>query len=437
MIDKFFNHLDTLTDFIWTFPALWMIILLGVLFSVKSRFFQLRKFPAIIRMFNSYVGKKSEHQRGVHPLKTFFASMGGAIGIGNIVVICMAVQLGGPGAIFWVWIVGFLGMLLSYSEVYLGVKYRIKNEQGSYNGGPMYYLQKAFNAPWIPVAIALLLCVYGVEVFMFSQMTASISDNWGIDRYVVMLVMLVLVIWASLGGIRRVGEICSALIPLFVVIYGLVCLYVFAIHIAVIPSVFAMIFKSAFTGHAAVGGFAGATLLKSMGQGAARGSYSGDIGIGYSAVIHAETSIERPQNQACLAIFGIFLDTFVICSMSVLLILVTGVWQETIPAADLVQTALARYVPGMQYFMPVFIFLLAYSTLIAYLVVGIKCAAFISPRYGKGMYILYAIIVMVIFSFLDPKYALIAMTFAGGILLLFNLTGIFVLRKEIQFEVLS
>lgn len=435
MLEQIFRVLEVIGDFIWSFPALLMILVLGLYFSARTGFFQVRKFPAIVKQFSVYVGRKDKHDRGVHPLKAFFASIGGAIGIGNMVVILVAIQVGGPGAIFWAWVVGLLGMMLKYSEVYLGIKYRQKNAHGSYDGGPMYYLQKAFRFRGVAILFACLLCLYGVEVYMFSELTYTISLNWHIDRYMVALVLLVLVVWAALGGVRRVGDLCSAIVPLFVVVYVVMCAWVLAHNVSQIPEVFAMIFRSAFTGQAATGGFAGATVMMAMSQGAARGSYSGDIGIGYASVIHAESSTTHPERQASLAVFGIFLDTFVVCTSSVLLVLVTGVWSETIPAGQMVQTALAQYFPYMNLFMPFFMFLLVYSTLTAYFVVGLKCADFLGPKHGKKIYMAYAILALVLFSFVQPDNALIVMTLAGGLLLLTNLSGIFVLRKEIEFKV--
>ncbi len=422
-------------EWIWSFPGLLMILVLGLYFTIKTGFFQVRKFPAILINFSRYVGRKETHDRGVQPLKAFFASIGGAIGIGNIVVILVAIKFGGPGAIFWAWVVGGLGMMLKYSEVYLGIIHRRKNRHKSYDGGPMYYLQKAFKVRWIAYLFAFLLCIYGVEVYMFSQLTYTIATNWHVDRYVVALILLVLVIWAALGGVRRVGDICAAIVPFFVVVYVAMCVWVLAHNIGAIPGIFALIFRSAFTGEAAIGGFAGATVLMAMGQGAARGSYSGDIGIGYASVIQAETSTTHAERQASLAIFGIFLDTFIVCTSSVLLVLVTDVWTDPIPASEMVQAALTKYFPYMTLFMPFFLFLLVYSTLTAYFVVGLKCAAFLAPKHGKKIYMAYGILALVLFSFVDPTNALAVMTLAGGLLLLINLSGIFLLRKEIQFKI--
>ncbi len=434
MLDLIFSILDLFTNFVWSYLAIIAIVIVGVYFTVKSRAFQIRKFPAIVSTFFSFLKRRDYNAVGVHPLKAFFASLGGAIGMGNVIVICAAIQLGGPGAALWLWVTGLLGMLLQYAEVYIGIKYRVKNKSGSYDGGPMYFLRKAFRFRWIAIVASVLLCVYGAEVLVFSELTRTFVVNWHLNRYVVVAILLTLILAAGLGGVRRVGELSSAMIPVFVAIFLGMSLWIIFANIQAIPGVFALIFKSAFTGHAPLGGFAGATWLMAMGNGAARGCYSGDIGIGYSSVIHAETSTQRPGRQASLAIFGIFLDTFVICTLSVLVILVTGVWSEPIEMGSMVQAALSHHFPHMQFFMPILFFLLGFTTLTAYFCFGLKAAKYLSPRFGAPIYAIYSSVTMAAFAFIDSTYALIVMTLSGGLLLLINVSAMFKLRHEIRFE---
>ena len=364
----------------------------------------------------------------------FFTSIGGAIGIGNVVAVCTAVQIGGPGAIFWVWVAGFLGMLIKYSEVYLGIVYRESNDEGGYDGGPMYFLQKAYQSKWIPSLVCLLLCIYGTEIYMFGVMTDSISLNWNLNRFLVMGVLLFLIIYAAKGGIQRVGNICSAIIPVFVGFFGIMSAWVICSHLTELPSLLGVVVTSAFSGHAAVGGFAGSSVMLAMSQGIARGCYSGDIGVGYASIIHSETRLKDPGAQAGLAIFGIFLDTFIVCTLSLCLILITGVWQDPIDSSLLVQAALERFFPHMDLFMPFFLFLLGYSSMIAFFCVGLKCAKFLSPGNGEKYYYIYAVFALIFFSFFDKTCALTVMSLSGVLLLFINVIGIYRLRKDITFQ---
>ena len=429
------SSLDLIENFLWSYLGVPIVMALGLYLSCKSRFFQVRGLPTVFKTFYALLRHSSSQQSGgVHPIKTFFAAVGGCVGIGNIVGVCTAVQLGGPGALFWLWITALFGMVLKYSEVYLGMRYRVSNGQGGYRGGPMYFLQAVFRNSWIPQFVCLLLCIYGVEVYQFSVVSTSISQNFGWHPYPVIGGLLLLVILAGSGGVKRVGTISSASLPLFVFLYVGMGSWVLIQNIGALPSVLQLVLTSAFTGHAAVGGFIGAGLMTTMSHGIRRGCYTGDVGVGYASVIHSETSVQKPEQQASLAIFDIFLDTFIVCTTSLLLILITDVWKEPLEAGMLVQTVLGNYFPYMNFFMPFFLFLLGYNTINAYFCVGIKCAEHLSPRFGKAIYYAYAVSALLLFSFLGTGEAQAVMAIAGVSLLIINGTAIFLMRNEIGFD---
>lgn len=433
MID-FFIILESLDNYLWGYAAVPAIMALGIYLSFLSRLAQIRHFPTAITTFFSFFKTRNTGEVGIHPLKAFFASLGGCTGIGNIVAICTAVQLGGPGALLWIWAAALIGMMIKYSEIYLGIKYRVANGKGGFHGGPMYFLRKAFNNRWVPFIVCFLLCIYGVEVYQFSVVTNSLSSNLALDKSIIVGALLILIIGAAMGGIKRIGQISSTLVPLFMVCYVGMGAWVLFQNFQFIPEMMTTIVKSAFTGHAAVGGFAGSGLLFTVSQGIRRGCYSGDLGVGYASVIHSESGEVSPEKQASLAIIDIFVDSFLICSTSVMLVLVTGAWKAPLDGSLLVQTALTNYFPYMDIFIPLFLFLLGYTTIIAYFCTGIKCAEFLSPKHGKKIYYAYAIPALAFFSFYDTSHALIVMSITGGLLLLINLYGIFKLRHEISFS---
>ncbi|GAB4234110.1 MAG: AGCS family amino acid carrier protein [Chlamydiales bacterium] len=429
-----FSLLELIRDNLWGYIGFPAIILLGLFFTFKSKVIQIRKFPKVTKTFFSLLTTPSHHEKGIHPIGAFFTCLGGCVGIGNVVAICGAVKIGGPGALFWVWITAFLGMVLKYSEVFLGLRYRVIDACGNYDGGPMYFLQRVFKTLWIPNLLALLLCIYGVEIYQFTVITSTVSINFGLNYFLVTLLLLGLVIFTASGGIQRVSHVSSVVVPLFIVAYLGMGLWVIGNNITLIPEVLKLIVSSAFTGHAAIGGFAGSTLLIAASQGIAQGCYTTDVGVGYASIIHSESSTIRPQKQACLTIFDIFLDTFVICTVSILLILITGVWDLPIDESLMVQTSLAKYFPYMHYFMPFFLFLLGYSTIIAYFFVGLKCAQFLSPQRGKYYFYAYAVFALLIFSFAETRQTFLLMSFVGVLLLFINLYGFYRLRDEISFE---
>jgi alanine or glycine:cation symporter, AGCS family len=438
-MDTLLQALDWIDCGLWSYLCFPLILLLGTIFTIRSKLLQIFKFPSVIATFLEVLKKQdSKGQQGTHPIKVFFTSIGGCIGVGNIVTVCIAVQVGGPGALFWIWVGGFLGMVIKYSEVFLGIKYRVKNSSGGYDGGPMYFLPKAFpKMKWVASLAAFLLCIYGTEVFMFRVMVESVSENWHINRAVVVVVMLLVAFYSVKGGIERVGGVCSAIIPVFFVIYIFMSVAVLTQHSSELLVVLQAVFTQAFTGKAALtGGAAGGFLLMAK-EGIERGCYSGDIGIGYASIVHAETQLKDPKKQAKLAIFGIFLDTFVICTLSVLVTLVTGVWENpAISAGVLVQEALATRFSHMELFIPFFLLLLGFSTVIAFFIVGSKCARFLSPKRGEKIYYIYALVGFLVFSLpqMTTLGALSLMQITGGLLLVINIIGIFRLRKQIDFS---
>ncbi len=434
MLNSVFDCLIRIDAFFWGYLGFSSIAILGCYFTFKSGFFQIRAIPTVFRTFRHFLNYKSSSETGTHPLKVFFTSVGGMIGVGNIAGIVTALQIGGPGALFWVWIATFLGSLIKYSEVFLGLKYRVANEKGGYDGGSIHFLRRAFNKKWIGILACVLMCIYAAEVYQFSVLTHCISVDWQIDHLWVVLGFLALILYTVLGGIKRVGKICSWLMPFFTCLYLLMGFYVIGHHLPKLPGLLGEVFASAFTGSAGVGGFVGSTMMLAMQQGISRAVYSADIGIGYDSIIQSESSTVQIVNQARLSMLGVFLDT-IVCTCTLLIALTSGLWNASprLDSALVIQNALAAYFPGQIIFMPIFLFVLVYTTLISYLFAGFKCARFLHPRYGEKVYLGFAIAFLLTFSFFDQSKALLVMSLAGCMLLCLNLMGIFRLRREISF----
>lgn len=435
MLQTLYHTLEQMDTIFWGYIGFFLILTLGLYFTFKTRFFQIRALPTLLRTFWHSLIHKHTDQKGVHPIRALFASVGGMVGIGNLVAIVTAVQIGGPGALFWTWIAALGGALIKYSEVYLGLKHRVENDRGGYDGGPMLFLKKAFSNRWVPTIVCLLLCFYGVEIYQFSVITDSLVSNWSLPKIIVVPVLLALVLYAGIGGVSRVGKISIVLLPLFILMYMGMGLWVIGHHVAELPALAVQIVTSAFTGQAAIGGFAGSSVILAIQHGIARAAYSADIGIGNDSIIQSESKTINPAFQARLAVCGVFIDNLV-CTISILLVLVTGVWKSETPvaASDMVQTALGIHFPLMDIFIPLLLLILGYSTIIAYFCVGLKCARFLSPKYGHRLYFLYAMMILPLFSFLNQSETLLLMSLAGSLLLTINLLGIYRLRKEVTFS---
>lgn len=435
MITFFIDFITSMESLLWTWMVWPLILSIGLLLTIQSGLAQLRYWPTALRNFFRFLRADNASVSGVHPIKTFFASAGGCVGVSNIVTVCLTIQIGGPGALFWLWMTAIIGMIVKYSELFLGVKFRVTREDGLHHGGPMFFLRKAYPYAWVPALVATLLALYGVEVYQFGVVTRTLSSNFGWNEYAVAAGLLGAVLFAAIGGVERVGKISGMLVPAFFCLFFAMGIWVLAHHVTEIPSLFWLVFKSAFQGHAAVGGFVGSSIYLAAAQGIRCSCYSSDTGVGYASVIHSETRVRQPEKQAALAFVEIFLDSFLVCTMSALIVLATGVWMLPMESEFLMQHALSMYFPYMNFFMPLFLTLFAFSSIIAYFCVGLKCAAYLSPRYGRAIYCLYACIMMPLFSLAQTAFALKMMYTVGGMLIVINLVGIFLLRNEISFKV--
>jgi alanine or glycine:cation symporter, AGCS family len=435
MFDQFFNILSIVDDFYWSHIGFVLVITLGIYFTIKSRFFQFRTIRQFRRTIRDLYHPEHEEGPGTHPLRLYFASVGGMIGLGNVVGVISALIIGGPGALLWLWLASFSGMLIKYAEIYLGVRFRTPNNRGGYDGGPMYYLRHAFNIKSIPVIVAILLCIYGVEVYQFVVITDTLSQTFDLPKIAVILGILVLILYTVLGGINRLANICTVMMPIFMVVYLVMCLWVIGSHIALLPGVLSTVFYSAFNGHAALGAFAGSTVILAAQNGIARAVYSGDIGIGYDSTIQAETQIRHPERQARMAIFALLTDSMV-CTLSMLVVLITGLWHnhEGLLPSQFVAKALGIHFPHMDIFMAGFFFLAGFTTIIAFFAVGMKCAKYLSETWGERLYLLYGIAAFSFFAFYDQTKVLLIMSLSGGFLMLVNLAGILKLRHHIEFK---
>lgn len=428
-----------LESFVWDSCGIPLILFLGLYFTIfKAKGAQFKAWWNVGSILKEAFLSEKQHQdkEGISPWRILMTCVGGAVGIGNIAGICSAVQIGGPGALFWIWVVAILGVVLKYNEVYLGMVTRTYTATG-FEGGPSRYLPLAFGSRHVATLASIMLCIYGIEIYQFHVMVDSVTLSWGWDRLVATIVLLSFVLAAAAGGFKRVSLVASSIVPIFITTYLLMSFGVLIYYFKEIPSALYLVFSSAFTGHAATGGFAGATILTCVQQGIARGCYASDIGIGYNAMLHAQSHDNHPERQASLTYAGVLIDLLGVCTLSLLIVLVSGVWLEPIDSSLLVQHALSKVFPGMQLFMPVMILLLGYSTVIAFFSVGIKSAQSLypsNPQLAKGLFFTIAAAALFAFTRLQSEVALSFMSFCGGVLLVLHMIAFWKLRSQIKFE---
>lgn len=436
MIETFFTAVEIVEDVLWSYLGFILILLSGLYFTLKLKGFQFSVLFSPLKTLKDLRDSCHGETKGTNPFKLYFASVGGMIGLGNMVAVVTSIILGGPGALLWLWVAVFFGMVIKYAEIFLGVRYRVKNKSGGYDGGPMYYLREAFKnnilGKILPIVICVLLCIYGVEIFQFVVIVDTVTDAFELNRLLVIGVLLAATLYTAFGGVNRLANVCSLLMPIFMLMYVIMCVWVITAHAHALPEILSMVFKSAFTGMAPLGGFAGSTLLLAAQQGISRAVYSGDIAIGYDSIIQSETQSQCPNSQGRLAVFGILGDA-IFSTLTILTVLVTGLlWDgEGLKVSEYIATALSTTFPYIKYFMAAFFFLAGWTTIIGYVVVGTKSALFLSPKYGRIVYLIFATVLFFTFSFADQTKVYLIMSVCGGLLMMINVSGLFKLRNEI------
>ncbi|MFK7760868.1 MAG: amino acid carrier protein [Candidatus Midichloriaceae bacterium] len=428
-----FELLTQLDAILWDYIGLIIILLVGLYLTIYSKFFQFRALFRIRTYVKDLIVCAGKDKQGTNPIKLYFASVGGMVGLGNIVTIVSAVTIGGPGSVVWLWIASFLGMLVKYSEVYLGIKYRIKNNDKGFDGGPMYYLRVAFKNKVLPVMVCILLCIYGAEVSQFLILTDTIVTTFSLNRYLVIGILLFFILLTAVKGVKRFATVCSAMMPPFMLIYVALGIWIIVDHYSDLPSIFSLIFSSFLDYKSQVGGFISGGILLAAHYGVSRAVYSGDIGIGYDSIIQSETQTIYPEKQARMSIFALFTDSL-ICTISILILLVTGIWEvKGLQPSEYVVSALKLYLPNVEYFMAILFVFAGFTTISGYLVVGQKCAKYLNKKYGQYLYILYSIFAFIFFSFYSQEQVILVMSVSGGLLMVINMLGVFKLRKSIEF----
>lgn len=435
-VDKTITCIDYFSEeYLWGYGALICIITLGLLLSQQSGWFQITQMKHIFRLLKKSF-KEPPQETGTKPLYVFLASLGGCVGIGNLATVAMAVHLGGPGALFWMWVVAFVGMIIKYSEVFLALSDRAYDtKKKRYIGGSMYFVRKAFPfLKGLPALTALLMVFYSIEVYSFNIVKDSFVLNFGLNPLLFTILFIGAILYTVLGGTQRVGKVNLCILPVFLIAYVGMIVFIITQRADHIFPMLKSILTSAWTGHAPIGLFAGAATITSLSRGASAAAFSGDIGVGYNSVIHIDTQTKKPAQQASLALVSIFVDTLLVCTSTMVLVLITGVWKTDISSALMVQEALSMYFPGMHYVMPFIIFILGYSTIVSYLVSGVYTVEYLAPKYGKTIFYTAACLAFLLFSFFKAEYAFTLTSLAGGLLLYIHMAAIYRLRKNIVYD---
>ena len=372
---------------VWSPYLLIFLFSLGIYLSIGLRGISLRWIPRSFALL--WQGRKSTEEGDITPFQSLMTALSSTVGTGNIAGVAGAIAIGGPGAIFWMWITALIGMATKYSESLLGVHFREKNSLGKHVGGPMYYIKNGLgdNWMWLAVLFAFFGAVTALGIgnaVQANEVTNSVINTFSLGslddttlRLGVGITLSVLVGSVILGGISRIGAVAAKLVPLMAFFYIAGALLILGLNADKLPAAFALIFDSAFNGTAAAGGLAGAAIQKAVQMGIARGVFSNESGMGSAPIAHAAAQTSDPVQQASIAMLGTFIDTIIICTMTALVIVVTGAWSNGESGAILSASAFAAGMPGGDYIVTIGLAIFAFTTLIGWSYYGERCIEFL------------------------------------------------------------
>ncbi len=349
MIETLQQLNSTVNGYVWGAPMILLLMGTGLLLTILTGAVQFRKLGFALR---EVLGKVFEHGGGkgnVRPFQAVATALASTVGVGNIAGVATAIFIGGPGAVFWLWISGLFGMCTKYAEIVVALHYREPDEGGTMRGGAMYVLKKGLGLPWLGSVFALLtaLAAFGIgNMVQANSVADALNATFGISTTVTAVVLVILTAVVILGGIKSIANVTQYLVPFMAILYlggGLIILVMYAGRL---PHAFGLIFEGAFSGTAAAGGFAGSTIMMALRYGVARGLFSNEAGLGSAPIVHAASDTDHPVRQALYGIFEVFVDTILICSTTALVILVTDTWTSGATGAALSAKAFETGLPG-------------------------------------------------------------------------------------------
>ena len=431
--------LSNISDFVWGVPLLVLLVGTGIYLTFLLRGIQFTKL--FHSLWLALIKRKDDGDNpgDITHFQALMTALAATVGTGNIAGVATAIAVGGPGALFWMWITGLFGMATKYAEAVLAVKYREIDDQGTMSGGPMYYLTKGLNARWLGIIFAIFasIAAFGIGNMVQSNSVAdAIQHSFNVPVEITGIVLAVATALVILGGIKSIGKVTGFLVPFMIVFYTLAALFVVVIHFQHIPEVFGLVLYEAFTPTAATGGFLGSTVMLSMRMGVARGVFSNESGLGSAPIAAAAAQTKHPVTQALVSMTQTFIDTIVICTLTGFAILVSGAWTTGVTGVPLTSTAFTTALPGEWggIVVSLGIIFFAYSTILGWSYYGEKSVEFLLGTKSVRPYrILFCIAVFVgAISKLDVVW-----TFAdimNGLMAIPNLIGLIGLGGVVAME---
>ncbi|HEL2441789.1 TPA: sodium:alanine symporter family protein [Streptococcus suis] len=425
-----------INNLIWGPPLLLLLVGTGVYLTLRLGVFQIGKLPTAFRLIFS---SDQSGQGDVSSFAALCTALAATVGTGNIVGVATAITTGGPGALFWMWVAAFFGMATKYAEGFLAIKYRTKDANGQAAGGPMHYITLGMGQKWKPLAFffaisGVLVALLGIGTFsQVNSITASLETSFGLAPQLVSIVTAISIAFFIFGGIEKISDVSTKVVPFMAILYILASITVLAVHWDQLLPTLALVFKSAFTPAAAMGGFVGATVKEAIQRGIARGVFSNESGLGSAPIAAAAAKSDNPVEQGLISMTGTFIDTLIICSLTGLSILVTGQWTtEGLAGAPLTQAAFATVFGNTgSIALTISLVLFAFTTILGWSYYGERCIEFLFGTKAILPYRLLFVAMVALGGFLKLDLIWTIADIVNGLMALPNLIALLALSPVI------
>ncbi len=451
MLEKIGQINSVVNAFVWGRGMLVIFLGVGMLFTLRTGFFQFKGWKVWMgdtlgALFRDRRVRKAQDHQSISQFQSFCTALAATLGTGNITGVATAIVTGGPGAVFWMWVSAFLGMMTIYAENVLGIKYRYKNSEGAWVGGAMVYMERGLGAKWLAVFFSIFcLCAsFGMgNMTQANAIAKGLKTTLKIPEQFTGMALMVLVAVVILGGVQRVAMVAEKIVPFMAVFYILGGLLVIVIHYERIPETFLWIFGEAFGLRAVGGGVAGYGVKMAMKMGISRGVFSNEAGLGSSVMAHAASDVSCPQIQGMWGMAEVFIDTIVVCTITALVILTSGVYDpqrcisniadgvENIDGTTLTGNAFATVFPNGDKFLAISIALFAFATIIGWAYFGERTAAYLFGEHAVFPYKLIYILLLLPGAVLAPKLVWELSDTFNGLMAIPNLTALILLHGEV------
>ncbi|HEL1545890.1 TPA: sodium:alanine symporter family protein [Streptococcus suis] len=425
-----------INNLVWGPPLLLLLVGTGVYFTLRLGVFQIGKLPTAFRLIFS---SDQSGQGDVSSFAALCTALAATVGTGNIVGVATAITTGGPGALFWMWVAAFFGMATKYAEGFLAIKYRTKDANGQAAGGPMHYITLGMGQKWKPLAVffaisGVLVALLGMGTFsQVNSIASSMSASFGLAPQLVSIVTAISIACFIFGGIEKISDVSTKIVPFMAILYILASLIVLVVHWNELLPTLGLVLKSAFSPAAAVGGFVGATVKEAIQRGIARGVFSNESGLGSAPIAAAAAKSDNPVEQGLISMTGTFIDTIIICTLTGLTILVTGQWSvEGLEGAPLTQAAFATVFGNTgSIALTISLVLFAFTTILGWSYYGERCIEFLFGTKSILPYRLVFVTMVALGGFLKLDLIWTIADIVNGLMALPNLIALLALSPVI------